>query len=65
MWVRFTARFDWDPPEFGGRVTWSREAWTVESVRHDHGEAAIAAGKAVKVRTPRRGETPVADADSA
>jgi hypothetical protein len=46
MKVRFTADFDWDVPEFKGRVTLFRPSGWTGTVKRDHGEAAIAAGKA-------------------
>lgn len=45
MRVRFTAPFDWDPPERRGRVTISFKPG-LRTVRKLCGEAAISAGKA-------------------
>lgn len=47
MRVCFTAPYDWDIPEFKGRVTIARPSGWSGTVKRDHGEAAIAAGKAV------------------
>jgi hypothetical protein len=54
MWIRFTKDFDFSPPERGGRATVSYKAGTKANVRRIAAEAAIAAGKAVVVETPRR-----------
>lgn len=51
MRVRFTAPFDWDPPEMHGRVTIFKPAGFEGSVRRQHGEDAVAAGKAVSLET--------------
>jgi hypothetical protein len=53
MWVRFTADFDWDVPEYNGRVTMGFKANTIKSVRRACGEAALQAGKAVPVQRPK------------
>lgn len=49
MRVRFTAPFDWDVPDFNGRVTIHRPSGWVGTVKRDHGEAAIRAGKATDI----------------
>lgn len=54
MWVRFTASFDWDVPEYGNRVTLAFKSGQVRNVRKQCGEAAIAAGKAVHTSTPSK-----------
>lgn len=54
MRVTFIAPFDWDVPEFNGRVTIHRPMGWVGTVKRDHGEAAIKAGKAVEDGTENR-----------
>lgn len=53
MHVRFTTDFDWVPPEAPRSCIAYKAGWS-GSVRQACGEAAIAAGRAVKVPTPRR-----------
>lgn len=47
MQVRFVEDFDWDVPEYNGSVTLARPAGWSGTVKRDHGEAAVKAGKAV------------------
>ena len=61
MRVRFTADFDWAPPERRGLVTLAyRASSAVRLVRRQCGEAAIAAGKAeaVAAKGKANGENP-------
>ena len=53
-WVRFTADFDWSPPELNGVTTLAYRDGTKALVRRECELAAVAAGKAV--RTTRKGE---------
>lgn len=48
MWVRFAADFDWNPPQFNGRVTMAFKTGTVANVTRACAAAAMAAGKATK-----------------
>lgn len=55
MWVRFTAVFRWSPPELNN--TWSQVIQpSTQNVTTACGEAAIAAGKAVPTKAPRKGQ---------
>lgn len=58
MRVRFTAAYDWDVPEFNGRVTIHRPAGWTGTVTRAHGEAAILAKKAVLDGTENRRRPP-------
>lgn len=59
MWVRFTDEFRWAPPELNN--TWSQVFQpSTLNVTTACANAAIAAGKAVKVKRPTKGETCVA-----
>lgn len=51
-WVRFTAPFDWSPPERQA-VTLAYPAGHVDRVPGAYATAAIAAGRAVRVSAPR------------
>lgn len=51
-WVRFTAPFDWTPPE-RRQVTVAFPAGHVGRVTRECALAAIAAGRAVRVKSPR------------
>jgi len=51
-WVRFTAAFDWSPPERPA-VTLAYPAGHVDRVPGACATAAIAAGRAVRVAAPR------------
>ncbi len=53
MHVKFTEDFDWVPPEAPRSCVAYKAGWS-GSVRRACGEAAIAAGRAVKIATPRR-----------
>lgn len=55
--VRFTSDFDFSPSAFGGRVTQAFLAGTETTVTSECAEAALAAGKAVKAKTPRKGDS--------
>lgn len=55
MWVRFTDVFRWSPPEMNN--TWSQVFQpSIQNVTSPCGNAAIAAGKAVKAKRPAKGE---------
>ncbi len=54
MWVRFTADFDFSPAAFGGRSTTAYKAGMVLNVTRECADLAIAAGKAVAGRKPRK-----------
>jgi hypothetical protein len=64
MRVRFTAPFDWDVPEYRGRVTLHFKPG-LRSVRRLCGEAAIKAGKAVEDGTENRRRPDARSAGSA
>jgi hypothetical protein len=53
MWVRFINPFDWRPRP---QVVVSYKPGHEVSVKHDVGEAAIAAGAAIRLKPPRREE---------
>lgn len=55
MWVRFTADFDFSPAAFGGRSTTAYRAGMEMNVTRECADLAIAAGKAVAGRKPRKG----------
>jgi hypothetical protein len=55
MWVRFTGDFDFSPAAFGGRSTIAYRAGMELNVTRECADAAIAAGKAVAGRKPRKG----------
>lgn len=55
MWVRFTADFDFSPAAFGGRSTTAYRAGMEMNVTRECADIAIAAGKAVAGRKPRKG----------
>lgn len=57
MRVRFTAPFDWDPPELRGKVTLHFKPG-LRVVRRLCGEAAIQAGKADHGTDQRGGAAP-------
>lgn len=57
MWVRFTADFSWRQPAF----TIAYKAGMVENVTRDCGEAAVAAGKAIRLKKTRKDEEPWPD----
>lgn len=54
MWVRFTADFDFSPVALGGRSTTAYKAGMVLNVTRECADLAIAAGKAVAGRKPRK-----------
>lgn len=54
MWVRFTAAFDFLPPEMKGRVMIAYKADQVANVTRGCAAKAVAAGKAVKIPAPSR-----------
>lgn len=55
MWVRFTDVFRWSPPE--ANRAWSQTIQpSVQNVTRACAAAAIAAGKAVRVKQPRKDE---------
>lgn len=54
MWIRVTEDFDWRQPGF----TIAYKAGWAGNVPHKAGEAAIAAGKAVRLKPPRKSEEP-------
>lgn len=56
MWVRFTADFDFSPAAHGGRVTLAYKAGTLDNVTRECADLAIAAGRAVKAKSPREKE---------
>lgn len=56
MWVRFTSEFWWAPSR---AVRIRYPAGTVASVTHACGSAAIAAGKAVRMKKGSRDAEPV------
>lgn len=55
MWVRFTGDFDFSPAGLGGRSTTAYRAGMELNVTRECADAAVAAGKAVKGRKPRKG----------
>ncbi|PVM90666.1 hypothetical protein [Caulobacter endophyticus] len=57
-WVEFTARFDWTPPKDRRRTTVYRPGHML-LVTTPCATAAIAAGAAHRIATPRRGQQPV------
>lgn len=56
-WVRFYEDFDWPQPGF----TVAYLAGRSYNALHGAAEAAIAAGKAVPLKAPRKGEVPDGD----
>lgn len=58
MWVRFLADYDYRLPQ----ATIAYLAGMVLNVPSAHADAAVAAGRAVRLKTPRKGE--VADAET-
>jgi len=55
MWVRFKEAFDWSPPS--ANKSWSQTYQpSVQNVKKECGEAAIAAGKAEIAQDPREEE---------
>lgn len=52
QWVRFIAPFDWSPPERQA-VTLAYPAGHIDRVPRACATAAVAAGRAVRVRAPR------------
>jgi hypothetical protein len=57
MWVRFIEVFKWSPPE--ANKAWSQTIQpSTQNVTRACADAAIAAGKAVKVNRPRKGQEP-------
>lgn len=55
-WLRFTANFDWSP-RYG--VTRAYKAGMVQNVTRRCRDAAVAAGKAVRLDKPSRDSEPV------
>ena len=51
-WLKFTDRFDFDVPRYNGRVTIAYKANTTMLVTRACADAAVAAGKAKRVRNP-------------
>lgn len=52
-WLRFHSAFDWDVPRYNGRVTIAYKANTTMLVNRACADAAVAAGKAKRVRSPQ------------
>lgn len=57
-WLRFTADMDWKPT---AGTTIAYKAGMVLNVTRDCADKAIAAGKGVRLKAPRKGEAPDAE----
>ncbi|RVD15370.1 MAG: hypothetical protein EOS73_16025 [Mesorhizobium sp.] len=63
MWVRFTGDFDFSPAALGGRSTTAYRAGMELNVTRECADLAVAKGKAVRGRKPRKGALFVEQAD--
>jgi hypothetical protein len=61
-WVRFTRRWDWDIPKYGGRATKTFYAGTEIRLTREQFQSAMAAGVVVSIPNPRSAEEGESDA---